>query len=96
MPGTAEIRRHLSRFLKRVRAGERIVVTDRGEPIAELVPYRPGSSDGAAEARLAYLATRGSLVLPKRPLARPLEPVRPARGSPPSPAADAVAGDRLE
>lgn len=35
-------REHASRFLKRVQAGESLIVTDRGKPIARLVPLRRG------------------------------------------------------
>lgn len=34
--GTKELKNRLSHFLRLVRAGERVVVCDRGEPIAEL------------------------------------------------------------
>ncbi len=34
-----ELKAHLSRELRRVRRGERIVVTDRDHAIAELIPY---------------------------------------------------------
>lgn len=33
-----ELRQHASRYLARVRTGETIEVTDRGEPVARLVP----------------------------------------------------------
>lgn len=36
--GIRELRGDLSRFVKRVRKGEEIVVTDRGRPVARLVP----------------------------------------------------------
>ena len=39
--GIRELRADLSRFVKRVREGEEIVVTDRGEPVARIV-----STDG--------------------------------------------------
>ena len=35
--GIRELRADLSRFVKRVRAGEEITVTDRGKPVARLV-----------------------------------------------------------
>jgi prevent-host-death family protein len=94
MPGTAELRRHLSRFLKRVRAGERIIITDRGEPVAEVIPYRHEAAADTLAARVAYLASRGALSLPRRPLSEPLKPVRPARSASLSPASDAVTKDR--
>ena len=36
--GIRELRADLSRYLKRVREGEEIVVTDRGTPIARITP----------------------------------------------------------
>lgn len=36
--GVAELRQNLSRYLRRVEQGERLVVTDRNRPVAELGP----------------------------------------------------------
>jgi prevent-host-death family protein len=36
--GIRELRQHASQYLRRVKAGETITVTERGEPIAELRP----------------------------------------------------------
>lgn len=36
--GIRELRTHLSHYLKRVAAGEEVIVTDRGEQVAALVP----------------------------------------------------------
>ncbi len=36
--GVRELRDHLSRYLELVKAGEELTVTDRGRPIARLVP----------------------------------------------------------
>lgn len=36
--GIRELRNHLARYLDRVRAGEELVVTDRGTAIARIVP----------------------------------------------------------
>jgi prevent-host-death family protein len=36
--GIAELRQNLSRYLRRVERGERLVVTDRNRPVAELGP----------------------------------------------------------
>ncbi len=37
--GVRELRQNLSRYLRRVRAGERLVVTERGRPLAVLAPW---------------------------------------------------------
>ncbi|MDE2924376.1 MAG: type II toxin-antitoxin system prevent-host-death family antitoxin [Acidobacteriota bacterium] len=38
--GVLEATTHLPQLLKRVRAGERFVITRHDRPIAELIPYR--------------------------------------------------------
>ena len=38
MVGVRELRQHASRYLQQVAAGESIEITDRGHPIARLVP----------------------------------------------------------
>lgn len=38
MVGVAELRQNLSVYLRRVKKGERLVVTDRNRPVAELGP----------------------------------------------------------
>ena len=58
-----DLKNRTSELLRRVRAGEHIVVTDRGRPIAEIAPLRPERL--RPEARLARLAERGELTLPK-------------------------------
>jgi prevent-host-death family protein len=47
--GVAELRRDLSRYLKRVERGERLLVTDHNRPVAEL---GPPPTEGAALDRL--------------------------------------------
>ncbi|MFZ4519381.1 MAG: type II toxin-antitoxin system Phd/YefM family antitoxin [Microthrixaceae bacterium] len=37
--GVRDLKAHLSEYLGRVRDGETLVVTDRGRPVARLVPY---------------------------------------------------------
>jgi prevent-host-death family protein len=41
----AALKANLSKVLKRVKAGERVTVLDRHEPVAELVATSPASSD---------------------------------------------------
>jgi prevent-host-death family protein len=66
--GIAELRRNLSRYLERVEHGERLVVTDRNRPVAELGP--PPSSGAALDRLIA--AGRVSRPL-RRGLPEPLE-----------------------
>jgi prevent-host-death family protein len=60
--GVAELRRNLSRYLRRVERGERLVVTDRNRPVAELGPLPTTGADLdrlIAEGRVARPARRG-------------------------------------
>ena len=39
-----ELRNHYASLLIRVRAGEEIVITQRGEPVARLIPEKPAEA----------------------------------------------------
>lgn len=66
--GIAELRQNLSRYLRRVEQGERLLVTDRNRPVAEL---GPPPSTGAA---LDRLIAEGRVSRPlRRGLPGPLE-----------------------
>lgn len=39
--GIFETKTHLSEIIRKVGAGERFIITKRGEPVAELRPIRP-------------------------------------------------------
>jgi len=66
--GIAELRQNLSRYLRRIEQGERLLVTDRNRPVAEL---GPPPTTGAALDRL-IAAGRVSRPL-RRGLPGPLE-----------------------
>ncbi|MDI9897985.1 MULTISPECIES: type II toxin-antitoxin system Phd/YefM family antitoxin [Nocardiaceae] len=61
--GVRELRQHASRYLARVKAGETVEVTDRGELVALLVPPEPGRS---AVERLAAEGRLTAATLPVR------------------------------
>jgi prevent-host-death family protein len=58
--GIAELRQNLSRYLRRVEEGERLVVTDRNRPVAELGP------PALAGAELDRLIAAGRVSRPTR------------------------------
>ena len=72
----SEAKAKLSALLERVRAGEEVTITDRGVPIARIVPIRAGEADW--DERLERLARAGLVRLPTEKLdveaflARPL------------------------
>ena len=53
----AELKAMLSKYLARVKAGEEVIVTERGKPIAKIVPF-PREA-GIESARLAEMARAG-------------------------------------
>jgi prevent-host-death family protein len=84
--GIAELRQNLSRYLRRVERGERLVVTDRNRPVAELGPPTAGAALDRllAEGRVSRPIRRGlpePLVLDGDPhaLSRALDEVRGER-----------------
>ena len=63
--GIRELKNRLSEYLRRVREGERILVTDRGEVVAEL--RKPGrATEEAPYPALLDLARRGGARLGAR------------------------------
>jgi prevent-host-death family protein len=63
--GVRELKNRLTRYLALVRGGERIVVTDRGKPVAVLGPVAGANGRKPSTAhRAAALARRGLITLP--------------------------------
>jgi prevent-host-death family protein len=56
--GTAELRNRLSYFLRKVRNGASLVVTDHGRPVARLVPIRSKSD---LSSRIAEMVASGAV-----------------------------------
>src|SRR5262245_17165299 len=57
--GIRELKNRLSEVVRSVKAGEHILVTDRGTVVAELVPPGRPSTDPSIPPGLARLAERG-------------------------------------
>ena len=69
--GVRELKNGLTRYLRRIKSGESIVVTERGRPIALLGPVPATSANETSAHRLARLAADGYLSLPAaKPLKR--------------------------
>jgi prevent-host-death family protein len=67
--GVRELRNHLSRYLKRVRDGDEVVVTDRGHAIARVVPV-------GAERVLDRLIAEGIVTPARQPKRRAAKPIK--------------------
>jgi antitoxin (DNA-binding transcriptional repressor) of toxin-antitoxin stability system len=61
--GIRELKNRLSEYLRKVRAGESVLVTDRGEVVAEFSPPGHGQADVSVPAGLRALARRGIATL---------------------------------
>lgn len=61
----SEAKAKLSALLDRVKAGETVTITDRGVPVAQLVPLN-GGAEIDWDARLESLERRGLVRRPKR------------------------------
>ena len=61
--GIRELKNRLSEYLRQVRSGESVLVTDRGEVIAEFSPPGRVQADASVPAGLLGLARRGLLTL---------------------------------
>lgn len=73
--GIAELKARLSRYLEQVKAGQEVVITERGRPVAKIVPLRGAEPP---ESRRERLARAGLLSLGRGRLRATL--ARPPRG----------------
>lgn len=80
-----ELRAHLSAWLERARAGDEVVVTDRGVPVARLV----GLQSARVLESLTAEGVIGKVTAAKRPVA-----AGRARPSPRRPVADVISDQR--
>lgn len=65
--GIRELRADFSAWIRRVRDGEEVVVTDRGKPVARIVP-------AAGHRKLDELIAAGKVTPARRPRREPLPP----------------------
>ena len=61
--GLRELKNRLSEYVREVRSGEAVLVTDRGEVVAELIPPGHGAEEKGIPFALAALARRGQVTL---------------------------------
>ena len=71
--GAREFKTRLGTYLRRVREGRILTITDRGRPVAEVTPIE--FADHSVEARLALLRRQGVVTgqaKPVPPIAKPI------------------------
>jgi prevent-host-death family protein len=61
--GLRELKNRLSEYVREVRAGESVLVTDRGEVVAELLPPGQGIAASGVPSAIVALARRGLVML---------------------------------
>jgi prevent-host-death family protein len=84
--GVKQLRDQLTRYLRRARNGEQVLITDRGKPVAELVALPPPAAADRAWALVRQGRARWGGGKPRGAARRP----KPRRGT----VADAVLEDR--
>ena len=92
-----DAKNRLSALLARVRRGARIVITDRGVPVAMLVPPEDaGDRATATAARLGGLVRAGLVARRRKPPSRDLIDAPPVVPSSPASAVDALLAERAD
>jgi prevent-host-death family protein len=61
--GLRELKNRLSEYVREVRSGEGVLVTDRGDVVAELIPPGQGRDAEGVPGGLVALAKRGQITL---------------------------------
>jgi prevent-host-death family protein len=69
--GVRELNQHTRQVLDQVRAGDSVIVTDRGRPVARIVPYSPSPYESLVADGQVTSATRTTLHSPPTEDARP-------------------------
>lgn len=78
--GLRELKNRLSEYIRDVRRGETVLVTDRGEVVAELGPPGHGAAGSDVPPGLRDLARRGLATLGRPNDRRAYRSLRPALG----------------
>ncbi len=70
----SEAKAALSEYLSRVKRGEEVVITERGHPVAKIIPFR---TQGPSVDERRELARQGILELGKGKLSHPFKEISP-------------------
>ena len=74
--GLREANQHFSRAIRAVRAGQEVILTERGRPIAVITPIR---DEDAGAATLRAMVDEGFIILPARTGPMPTPRWRPVK-----------------
>ena len=76
--GIKDVKNNLSSYLKRIKAGEEIIITERGKPIARII--RENASGTSLHLALAPLIQKGVIKMPTLNLSQSSAPPLRAPG----------------
>ena len=74
--GIRELKTHLSRYVKEVKDGDEILVSDRGKIVARIVPVGGTSEGTRLQNMLLKLSAEGKIILPRNEEPRSPESLR--------------------
>jgi len=90
--GIREMKTRLSCYLKDVKRGEELLISERGKPIARIVPVGAPAEEGKLHSALVKLALSGAIILP--PSYKPPRPPKVGKKVKGSPFSQAILEDR--
>ena len=64
--GIKELKNRLTHYLRKTKGGDKIVITERGKPIAVIYSTNEPLPSSSVEIKLAELAKEGTLKLPQK------------------------------
>jgi prevent-host-death family protein len=66
--GTRELKNRLSEYLRRVKAGETVIITERGKPVGQILPIQDSLVNRLKKlAEAGVLEWNGQSILPYQP-----------------------------
>lgn len=69
--GVRDLKAQLSEYLRRVQAGETVIITLHGKPIGQIVPYEPTTAERLEQLQTGGFVTwSGRRLGPQAPVAR--------------------------
>lgn len=90
--GIRDMKAHLSGYMRDVKQGKELLISERGRPIARVVPVGAPAEAGREHAALVKMALAGAIILP--PSYEPPRPPKFRKKVKGSPFAKAVIEDR--
>jgi prevent-host-death family protein len=68
--GSREFKNRMGRYLRAVRSGRTLIITDRGKPVAKLAPPDKLTPETGLQDRLKELEAQGFIRLAKKPFGK--------------------------